>query len=284
MEHTKLDYTSAMGSPATNSFIHFLPSFHAEYRIAENSNIRLAATQSINRPDYFELVPYSYTEDDDRFMGNPKLQLANASNYDLLFEHFLPKFAGIISGGFFYKKINDLIELIHREEQGVSIYQPQNSGTATISGFEVTFQNRLDFIGLRNIGVVLNYIYSDSKVELSTRKNRPLRGHSKHVANLALSYENPGIGFSGLIAVNFKGRQLEEVGETENEDIYETNYTRVDCKLSQKILPRVRFTVEGRNLTDVPFHLVLKDPIGVDQTVQREYYGRSILAGFNIEM
>ncbi|GEM_PF-4087424 len=270
-----------------------LPSLHLRYKANDNTNVRFAVSRAISRPNYFDLVPYSFVDDDQRSMGNPELDPVRATNVDLLFEYFDARFAGVISGGVFYKTIKNPVEIFESNpgsgetNPNVSkIVQPKNSdGDATIKGFEAAIQKGLGFIGLRGFGVVANYTFADGELVLQNGFKRPLVGQSKHLVNLALNYENPRAGFSGQLSWKFKGEQLEASGEGNADDPFESNYKRLDLTVNQRVSSGITFFLEGRNLTNEPLRFFVKNPVTKrDQNLQVEFYGASFLSGFKLNL
>ena len=72
--------------------------------------IRAAATTALARPDYYALAPYvnNIAADMEITAGNPDLDVTYSYNYDFMVENYF-KSVGLISGGVFYKKLNDFI-------------------------------------------------------------------------------------------------------------------------------------------------------------------------------
>ncbi len=72
--------------------------------------MRAAYTRTLARPNYYDLVPYQivFREDDEIERGNPALKPTTSNNLDLLAEHYFHS-VGVVSGGVFYKRLNDYI-------------------------------------------------------------------------------------------------------------------------------------------------------------------------------
>jgi TonB-dependent receptor len=277
LEHTSTDYLSALPNSTRQKadYDNWLPSAHVRFQMTPNTNLRLSATRAISRPDYFNLVPVDYMPDaTTRILGNPDLKPVVASNYDLMFELYDPKLAGIISAGLFAKHLDNPVEMFSETVGGVTTTQPRNSGEADITGFEFAVQQNLGIIGLRNFGILANYTYADSKVkELTTNRERPLVGQSKHLASAALSYET-AFGFSGLVSWQFKGKQIEASGTSNVSDTYEADYSRFDLSASQKVGPNMSIFLQGSNLNDAPLHFYFNNPVTKKPfDVQVEHYG-----------
>ena len=90
----------------THEFI--LPQFQARYRLGNNTNLRAAVTYTYSRPNFEDVLPYRQEDRDEVKFGNPDLDFPRSMNIDLLAERFLPG-CGHLSGGVFYKEIDDFI-------------------------------------------------------------------------------------------------------------------------------------------------------------------------------
>ena len=99
----------------STSYTDLFPSVQLKYSVDENTNLRVAVTRGIARPDYVLLAPsinvagvLGQGEQNPISEGNPALKPEHAWNYDLLGEHYLSS-VGVLSAGLFYKSINDFI-------------------------------------------------------------------------------------------------------------------------------------------------------------------------------
>ena len=96
----------------TDSYLNVLPSVLFKYDATDALSFRLAYTTTIARPKYFDLVPHISLETKDGevklSVGNPNLDATYSHNIDFGVDYSFPSF-GMVSGGFYYKKINDFI-------------------------------------------------------------------------------------------------------------------------------------------------------------------------------
>ncbi|MGF1925479.1 MAG: TonB-dependent receptor domain-containing protein, partial [Bacteroidia bacterium] len=113
-------YVSTNKVAVNSSFDGFFPSLNLKYAVTDHTNIRGAVTKSLSRPGYYDLVPWEEIETRRKRVkiGNPNLDQATSINYDFLFEHYL-KSLGLISGGVFYKNIDNYIyESVYKQQGG----------------------------------------------------------------------------------------------------------------------------------------------------------------------
>lgn len=262
VEYSSNDYTGKriLGtsvSPVTGetSVASWLPALHLRYAFTDNFNLRFAATRSIARPNYYDLVPYEYidTDGDAINRGNPDLELTNATNVDVFVERYFSN-VGVVGGGYFYKRLTNpiFVQRVVEDFQGETfrVTQPVNGESGSISGFEAYYQQRLSFLpgALNGFGVLANYVYVTSD---ATLPNRPavqtFPGQSDHSGNFALWYEKGG--FTGRIAFNYSGEYLFELGEAAIMDIWKKGHPQWDLTLTQRL---GRFSVYANvlNLND----------------------------------
>ena len=166
--------------------------------------VRAAWTNTISRPNYFDLVPYRIVSHEDLVLetGNPDLDPTTAMNFDLMADRY---FAGIglVSAGLFYKDIDAFIFTYTRRNAAdpvtgtifQAITQPLNGSNASLFGFEVAVQRRLDFLPgfLSGLGLYANYTRTASSIEGLNVEGRegedlPLPGSAKHTVNTSLYY------------------------------------------------------------------------------------------------
>ena len=101
--------TEGAKNEGNQTYVDILPSVNLKYQIQNNSNLRLSYAKAINRPSFFEIVPYSMIYEDYKERGNPDLKHTKADNFDIRYEYF-PTPSEQFMLGVFYKKIKDPIE------------------------------------------------------------------------------------------------------------------------------------------------------------------------------
>ncbi|MDJ1482839.1 TonB-dependent receptor [Cytophagaceae bacterium YF14B1] len=265
----------------------FLPQLHFKYSANELTNIRLAGTFSYARPNFDQIIPAQEASLEDQIatVGNAALQPVKAFNLDFLAERYLGTI-GIISGGFFYKKLDNFIYT--RRFTGsyplnsatpiatdLLITQVQNGKTADLLGVELAYQQNLNFLpgALSGLGVYLNYTYTHSSAivqrnEAPETETLNLPGQAAHVGNASVSYQYKG--FSARASLNFNGRYLSATGATTADDIYVKDRMQLDVTLGYTITKQWRVFTEFMNLTNQPFETYAGTR---NFTTQREFYG-----------
>jgi TonB-dependent receptor len=265
------DYSGTTGIGGSNTHGLFMPGLHLIYRVGENFNVRAAFTRTLARPNYFDLVPYrlKLREDLELQLGNADLEATRSWNVDLMVEHYF-KPLGAFTAGFFYKSLREYIyyfrysDVLDGEEY--NIIQPRNGDSASLWGFEVGLTGKLPIPGL---SVLLNYTYTDSEAQYPDREGEKatLPGQSKHLGNVALSYERGRL--STQVALNFHGKYVDEVGETDNEDIYYDNHYQLDLSARYRFSNKISLFLEVNNVLNEPLRYYIGSS---DRPIQEEYY------------
>ncbi len=267
-----------------------LPQFHLKYELNKFSNLRAALTWSYARPNFSEIIPSQEINREDRIanVGNAALKPVGAVNYDLMAEHYFGS-VGIVSAGVFHKSLNDFIyrKVLFNSPypltgtpsiSAIDIIQAQNGNKAKLTGFELAFQRRLNFVpALKDFSVYLNYTYTNSKATIQSRSANAesanvteeirLPGQAESVGNGSLAYERKKLNLRA--SINLNGSRLSEVGGTKNEDIYVKSRIQVDASASYAFTRQIRLFGEFLNLTNAPFEMYQGNK---SQLIQREYY------------
>ncbi|WKN42107.1 TonB-dependent receptor [Tunicatimonas pelagia] len=245
-----------------------LPNVHVRYSPNPLTNLRAALTYSYARPNFVDLVPYDDVDFNSRTIerGNPDLLPAEAINLDLMVERYLNN-VGILSGGLFYKYIQDYqVNRSFRLDSGnfeqyvtdptlinYRFEQAQNGEAATVYGLEVNLQKQLDFLpgALNGLGVYLNYSYVYSRATLNDGRRIRLPNQTDHFGNFALTYDWKG--FTGRASVNYIGGVLLEVSDEDGAlDLFREGRYQLDVSANYRFTPRISAFAEFLNLTNTP--------------------------------
>jgi TonB-dependent receptor len=262
---------------AEASYSNILPSLHATYRFDNTTNLRFAYSTGIARPNYIALVPIELRDDDEREIkrGNPDLKPTTSNNFDLMFEKYSSNL-GLLSGGVFYKKLSDIIAsekiLETYDGQTYEVSTKINGDVATISGFELAINQRLNILNvpfLNNFSIYANYTYTKSEAEVKDR-TMPLKSSPKNILNVALMYDNPELGLSFVVSNNYRDYILGSVGKDEFTDAYYDSEYHLDISATKDITDHLSVTLQLNNLTDQAEHEVFGEP-SEDYSIIRQW-------------
>ena len=268
------DFASLEEVDMSKDYNKVFPMIHLLYNFADNTQLRFAFTQSMSRPNYWDLAPhYTLDPDHERIRsGNSDLEPTTANNIDLMAEHYFQGI-GIASAGFFYKDLKNIIfETTRILDSGANIgyelERPENGGDATLYGIELNWQQELTFLPgfLSGFGVYFNYTHTWSNADLLGRDGY-IPGQAGDVANISLGYE--GGGFMARLSYNYQGEYINEVGKDEGHDIYTRSHNQLDFTATQDIFTGFKLFFEAINLLNAPKF----EYLGIeDRPTQVEYY------------
>ena len=169
-----------------NAFL--LPMIHLKYSPFEWFNIRMAYTQTLSRPSYYQITPRSDLWGNNVSWNNYRLEPEFAQNFDLYLS-FHENHLGLFTIGGFTKNIKNMIfDLGKRvildpgeydlpeENRFRNIYTvANNENTATVRGIEADWQVNFWFLPNALKGLVLNlnytHIFSEAKYPLTRIEN-----------------------------------------------------------------------------------------------------------------
>ena len=251
-ERTKNSYRSIFGTPKVDEdgnvinvtglvdtvgnrvVDQWLPMVHLKFNLFDWANLRLAVTKSLNRPNFFSLVPWEVVNFGEGYAerGDPNLKQMSAWNYDAILS-FYGNF-GLFTLGGFYKEVQNidytLTSRVFDSESpiyGLSLTQPVNAeGTSTILGFEVDVQSNLRFLPFPFNGIVVsaNYTHLNSETfypisivrsmdefpftsyVVDTVRSGSMPGQVDNLVNLSIGYEYKG--FSARVSMIYQGESL----------------------------------------------------------------------------
>lgn len=236
-----------------NHKVSLLPSANLSFDLTGKSLIRLAYSQTLNRPEFREIEPFFYLDlrTFSTAFGNPDLKpQTDIYNYDLRYEWY-PAAGEMFNLGFFYKKFLNPIEYFYyNATSGRNSYMWGNGNKATNYGAEVDMILSLGRLtkGTSRFGRNLErttflfnaaYIYSEvdlgDKAQVYQDKKRPLFGQSPYTINGTLSYTIDSIGLKLNIAYNIIGKRIIMVGNDQNPNVYELPRHALDLTFSKRI-------------------------------------------------
>ncbi len=250
VEHNVQELSSASYSggrvEVSQSVTSVLPSVNASYGITERSQVRVAASRTVNRPEFRELAPFSYYDfsTNTTLKGNAdSLVSASITNLDARWEHY-PSASEVISVGAFYKRFTDPIEMFYVSSAGGGTrnFTFANAASAYSMGIEVEARRSLNALfpkgHLSHLGVLLNATLIRSAVDLGAgavgqERDRPMMGQSPYVVNGGLYYADPEHKLQYSALYNVAGRRLFAAGTFGTPDIYEMPRQTLDLSVSK---------------------------------------------------
>ncbi len=221
-----------------------LPAAAFVWMISDKQQLRFGWSQTLSRPDFRELSPAPFTDPQtlQETVGNPDLQPAEVESYDARWEYYFSPEENL-SFGIFWKTLTNPIEKVLLPGPA-GLLQLQNAGNAKVYGLELDFRKFLGFLHprLEHVFIGGNYTLSKSVLKLLpenlqtlTNPKRPLQGHSKHILNFRVGYDDPDLGTQLTLLYNFPSRRISQVGALGAPDIYEEPFHQLDFVARQSI-------------------------------------------------
>lgn len=271
----------------------FLPGITATWEFIPDMQLRLAASRTVNRPNFRELSPSRFFDLSNGrvFEGNPDLQRALLTHFDLRWEWY-PSPGESFSIAGFYKEFDRAIE--NRVEGGSDlVFIPQNVPTARNIGAEFEFRKNFGFITefLEDLYLAANLALINSEVDLgdeqgiATSRRRPLQGQSPYAVNAQIGYDNIESRTALSVLFNIFGRRIESVGVLGIPDIYEEPVPRLDFVASQG-LDRFQIGIKIKNILDPPVRFTLTEPGGEQRILnfQRFFLGTEYSLSLSVNL
>ena len=312
-EHTNQIYTMLqkfrnMGQVGEQSYWDWLPSASLKWTPTKKMNVRLSYYRSINRPGFYEIVPYQIMGEEYQEKGNPNLKRARIDNIDLRWEWF-PSATEQVLAGVFYKYLQDPIEQVFVAADGKlgsgadAYYMPDNLGNAKNYGFEIDVVKYI-----RHFGIKANYTYTHSRITTSKREykegsaeyktgvtqSRPLVNQAPHTANLSLLYKDTNYGWNAQLAAYYTGTKLALVSPFKDADQWDKAMFGLDFSMEKKFPCGVSVFLKANNLLDAKRERYLKtvnqsnleyEGQSSDKTIVGTYkYGRTYLVGVRVKI
>ncbi|TDS12667.1 TonB-dependent receptor [Maribacter caenipelagi] len=280
-----------------NSYTNVLPGVHLKYDVSKNTILRFAWTNTLARPNYQDLIPRAevINEDKELVLGNADLNPTTSMNFDLMAEHYFQS-VGLISGGMFYKNIDEFIYTFIYEApddslgagtEGYDVFQPLNGDSATLFGLEFAFQRQLDFLPgfAKNFSLYLNYTYLSSSADGirnedgDEREDLDLPNTAPNMFNGSLGYADKK--FSARLSANFSDSYIDEIGGNDFEDRYYDTQLFLDFNATFQINKNLSVYADLKNITDQPLRYFQ----GVkERTQQIEFYGQRFTVGLKYDV
>ncbi|WP_225007256.1 TonB-dependent receptor [Novosphingobium percolationis] len=247
-----------------------LPAMNAVLDLTDETLLRFAATQNLNRPGLGSIAAQGSAFQDESTgeisasRGNPNLKPYKDTTLDFSVEHYFGK-VGLLSASVFHKWIKNFIGSqtltnVPFSQTGVpastipgatpdtivkEFSMPVNiAGTKSLTGVELAAQTQFSFLPapFDNLGVTANFTYVDA--------DKTLTGISNVSYNATLYYETDRWGMRGSLSHRnrwYTGRS-DDVMSADTRGFEATTY--VDASAFFNVTPRLQITLNAINLTN----------------------------------
>ena len=227
---------------------------------AETFQLRLGWSETAVRPDLREITRASYVDPitDDLTFGNPSVEPADVTSYDMRGEWFFGN-GDNLTVTLFYKEIDKPIEFFESPASDTTIAREiLNGESAEVQGIEIEGLKDLGFIGgfFDTLFVQGNVTFQDSELVAGSRPDaptnqiRPLSGASEYVANVTLGFDSPGAEHTASLIYNVFGERLYVAGRNGAPDGFEQPFHSLDFTYAWYPTDSMTIKVKAQNLLD----------------------------------
>ena len=271
---TSTGQVSGTSVTVERSYEDTLPSANVTFEMRDDFFIRLAAAKVMARPSLGNLTPGgaldSFNGPSFRYnSGNPALDPFRATTYDASFEWYFQE-ESLIALSLFYKDVDSFFTRastleVPYSQSGLPLSLPpassplrnlldagqdplveiravENGGSASVKGFELTYQQPFSFLPapFDGFGFQGNYTYVDSD---------EIRGFSPNAYNATLYYEKDRLSARISAAYRDAYQTVAPNASGRDEQGYSST-TNIDFSSSYKLNDNFDITFEAINLTD----------------------------------
>jgi TonB-dependent receptor len=238
---------------------------------AETFQLRFGWSETAVRPDLREITEASYVDPitDDLTFGNPGVEPAAVTNYDVRAEWFFAS-GDNLTVSLFRKEIAQPIEFFEAAASDTTIAREiLNGDSAEVQGVEIEGLKELGFLGgffdtffvQGNVTFQESELVAGSRPDAPTNPVRPLSGASEYVANVMLGYDSPNSRHTASLVYNVFGERLYVAGRNGAPDGFEQPFHSLDLtyawyptdtmtvKLKAQNLLNETVTIERQNIT-----------------------------------
>ncbi len=272
-----------------------LPAISSILSVSDNMNIRASYTNTLARPTFRELAPYTSFDyvGGYIFTGNADLKRTLIKNSDIRWEWF-PNSSEIIAVSLFYKEMTNPIERVLR----IDVNKAQtvvNVDEAQVYGIEFELRKNLGSFSelLDNFSFSSNFTLVESIVSIpndelfnirssdpDAKDYRSLVGQSPYLVNFDLEYFKSTNGLSVNLGYNKFGDRLYSVALGAIPDVFERSYSTIDMVANKSFTNGLKLKLSVKNLLDPDIKLSQK--YGSDEYINQSYNkGRSVSLGLS---
>ncbi|MDO8545388.1 MAG: TonB-dependent receptor [Opitutaceae bacterium] len=281
----------------SGSYTKSFPSVHLNHDVNRNLKARLSWSTSFGRPSFNNALPNETPNENNQTLtiNNPALLPQSAQNWDATLEYYFEP-VGAFSVGWFHKKIEDYIvngidsgtiasgndNGYNGEYSGFTMLRSANAGTATVQGWEFSYQQQFTFLPgwLKGLSGLANFTVLETHGDFGgtvSRGTGQVAGFVPRTGNASLSWRHRG--FSTRLLFNYTGEYITSyTAASVGRNIYRRDRKVINLGLAYQVRPWLNLTLDIDNLTNAPQSLYRGIP---DQIQLVSYHGTTISAGVN---
>lgn len=260
------------------------PALNIRYSLADEQQLRLAASRTITRPSFIEMAPFLYQESygSVQLRGNEALQNSYNYNLDLRYE-LLNRRGDMVSVTGYYKYLDEPIERVQMLAGGAAVHTFRNADNGMAAGVEIELRKTL--VRDLRLGINGTYMYTNVKLPeggVYTNKERALQGASPYLVNADLTW-TPRFGgerqLNLALLYNLQGPRIQAVGISGLGDVTQRPVHTLNFSAAYRFSARAELKMQLTDLLNRA--LVFEQEVPqTNRTVEVERYRRG--TGFEI--
>lgn len=250
----------------SGSYTKSFPSIHLTHDLTPSVKARVSWSTGFGRPSLSNALPNETINETAQTLAisNPSLLPQMASNWDVSLDYYFEP-VGNISVGWFHKTIKDYIVSgvnvgtiatgtsngYNSDYAGFAMLTTANAGTATVKGWEVAYQQQLNFLPgvLKGLSVSANYTLLDTNGDFGGTANLTtgqLAGFIPRTGNFNLSWRYGRFGARALY--NYTSSYITSYTATSvGRNQYRFERKAFNAGVEYSIRPNTRLTLDVTN-------------------------------------
>ena len=238
-----------------------LPSFNIQASLRDDLIVRVGISKALSRPDLGTVAPglVLATDTPTASGGNPNIDPFRSTNFDVSVEWYFNSFGRLAVAGFqkdFESYITTATTSLTIPGSKFGTYlltSTANGGNAKLSGLEMSYQQKFDFLPkpFDGFGAEASYTRVSQKSSF-TNGVRTVRdsiiGVSPSSYSLVGFYENGP--FASRIGYFWRDKYLIGIGATTGTDGYFDEFGSLDASVNYNVTDRLTLSIEATNLMD----------------------------------
>lgn len=239
---------------AKTSKDNFLPSGNIKFDMRDDMVLRVAASQTLTRPDYSALAGFVSLDDltHTGSGGNPQLKPIVSTNVDVSWEwYFAPR--GLLSVGAYNMDLSNYVNFGNETRTYKDMQASEQQGHDVFNSYLVSVPHNVDghvkgveFNYIQpigdNFGFAANYTYADG----STDNGGPLQGTSRNTFNVSGYFENAQ--FNARLSYTYRSTFYAGVSRTDT--FFQQGSGTLNASFGYAITPWATVTLDAMNLND----------------------------------
>jgi outer membrane receptor protein involved in Fe transport len=270
-EYTDLDMRQVTtGIHARNSYINYIPSLFATYKVSSETNIRLAYAHRLRRPTANDLNPFViYRDELNVSSGNPQLKPTQTDSYEIGYETRLMGLEANLRG-YFRKDTDSILDRKYFINDTVVLTTRDNGPGMQSSGLEFTLSGKLT-----------------PKLSLNTSGNLA-RSEQRILDVTGADNKRTASSLSGRVRLNYQATpddQLQMALQTQGRTLWGQGYrspnTTVNFSARHALTPRLNLVLNVTDAFNTNKIETVTDTSMLKETSIRRYDGRVIYLGLS---